>query len=88
MVAVTGLAGHAYGSWRNRRTHRMWLQDFLPKDIKNIRITTYGYNTRLTKNSLDMSRLEDHKRHLISQLEIVRYEDKVCQRLASASNLY
>ncbi|KAF8536460.1 hypothetical protein BDD12DRAFT_982712 [Trichophaea hybrida] len=76
VVAVTGLAGHAYGSWRNRQTHIMWLKDFLPNDIKNVRITTYGYNTRLSKNKLDIGQLEDHKRDFISELEIARHEDK------------
>lgn len=48
MVAVTGLSGHAYGSWRNRANGRMWLEDFLPKHFQtNIRILTYGYNSSL-----------------------------------------
>ncbi|KAI5848046.1 hypothetical protein BZA05DRAFT_118723 [Tricharina praecox] len=47
VVAVTGLAGHAYGSWKNRTKNRMWLHDFLPCEFNNIRIMTYGYDTTL-----------------------------------------
>lgn len=48
VVAVTGFSGHAYGSWKNRQSHRMWLKDFLPRDLpKNVRILTYGYNSSL-----------------------------------------
>ncbi|KAF8542620.1 hypothetical protein BDD12DRAFT_802693 [Trichophaea hybrida] len=52
IVAVTGLAGHAYGSWRNRKTHQMWLKDFLPHDIKNVRIMSYGYNSNLVGDTV------------------------------------
>lgn len=35
IIAVTGLAGHAFGSWRSRGSPRMWLRDLLPKDIED-----------------------------------------------------
>ncbi|KAF8537270.1 hypothetical protein BDD12DRAFT_911593 [Trichophaea hybrida] len=38
LIAVTGLAGHAFESWRNRETNQMWLKDLLPHDVQNIRI--------------------------------------------------
>jgi len=77
VVAVTGLAGHAYGSWRNSKTGRMWLEECLPRDISNVRIMTYGYNTKLVGAGLDGSRLIDHRRSFIEQLNIARSEDKV-----------
>ena len=52
IVAVTGLAGHAYGSWKVRNGNYMWLQDSLPDDLVklgSVRIMTYGYNTTLTE---------------------------------------
>ncbi|KAI5785784.1 hypothetical protein EDC01DRAFT_617990, partial [Geopyxis carbonaria] len=51
--------GHAYGSWRDRKTGNMWLHDFLHKDIKNVRIMTYGYDSRLDT-------IED-KKHTITE---------------------
>src|SRR5436305_13338257 len=37
IVAVTGLAGHAFGSWSSL-PRQMWLRDFLPQDIPDIAI--------------------------------------------------
>lgn len=48
VVAVTGLAGHAFGSWSIDH-QQMWIRDFLPRDIPNIRVMTYGYNSQLTE---------------------------------------
>ena len=70
VVAVTGLAGHAFESWRNRESNRMWLQDFLPDSIQGIRIMTYGYNTELIGTSA--GRLLDHRRDLIQQVQNAR----------------
>jgi hypothetical protein len=47
IIAITGLAGHAFGSWQNRETHAMWLYDFLPEHFKSARIMTYSYNSSL-----------------------------------------
>jgi hypothetical protein len=48
----------------------MWLQDFLPNDIKGIRIMTYGYNTELV--GTNTGRLLDHRRDLIQQIQSAR----------------
>ena len=46
IIAITGLDGHAYGSWRGKgNLGRMWLRDFLSKDLPNCRTMTYGYTT-------------------------------------------
>ncbi|KAF9875383.1 hypothetical protein CkaCkLH20_07203 [Colletotrichum karsti] len=44
VIAITGLAGHAYGSWAWSE-ERMWLRDDLKKDVANARILTYGYDS-------------------------------------------
>ncbi|KAF8536358.1 hypothetical protein BDD12DRAFT_290351 [Trichophaea hybrida] len=69
VVAVTGLAGHAFGSWRNRDTHNMWLKDFLPEDVKYVRIMTYGYDSSIVGGEKSDSRLVDYRRNFIQQLE-------------------
>lgn len=78
IFAVTGLAGHAFGSWRHRKTHTMWLQDLLPKeaDCKHVRILTYGYNTKLVGEDTD-DRFLDYRRDFIQQLETARGSDEV-----------
>ncbi|KAF8538735.1 Alpha/Beta hydrolase protein, partial [Trichophaea hybrida] len=68
VVAVTGLAGHPFGSWRSRLTNRMWLQDFLRKEIPNIRILTYGYNSQLVGPNSTEFRMLDHRRHFVQEL--------------------
>jgi len=68
VVAVTGPAGHAFGSWKSRETHRMWLKDFLPRDIKGIRIMSYGYNTGLLGYTVDGQFL-DYGGHFIHMLK-------------------
>ncbi|KAF8249223.1 hypothetical protein K440DRAFT_544459 [Wilcoxina mikolae CBS 423.85] len=73
VIAVTGLAGHAYGSLKNRETNRMWLMEFLPQDIKNVRIITYGYDTNLSRRSRPgTKRLVDHQLDCIGKLNTAR----------------
>jgi hypothetical protein len=52
VVAITGLDGHAYGSWRGGNLGRMWLRDFLSKDLPNCRVMIYGYNAKLSNPGL------------------------------------
>ena len=46
IIAVTGLAGHAFGSWAHS-PKEMWLRDDLPSALPNVRIITYGYPSSL-----------------------------------------
>jgi len=75
VVAVTGPGGHAFESWRNCESNRMWLQDFLPNNIKGIRIMMYGYNTELV--GTNTGRLLDHRRDLIQQIRSARISPEV-----------
>jgi len=77
VVAVTGLAGHAFGCWRSRDTYKMWLKDFLPADVNNVRIMTYGYDSSLIRGTKSGTRLIDHRRNFIQQLENSRSKAKV-----------
>ncbi|KAF8246653.1 hypothetical protein K440DRAFT_683829 [Wilcoxina mikolae CBS 423.85] len=45
----------------------MWLKDFLPHDIKNVRIMSYGYNSNLVGDTVD-DRFLDYRTHLIQML--------------------
>lgn len=54
IIAITGLDGHAYGSWRGKgELGRMWLRDFLSKDLPRCRTMTYGYNSKLLSQGID-----------------------------------
>ncbi|CAG8611735.1 16090_t:CDS:2, partial [Acaulospora colombiana] len=80
IVAVTGLAGHPYGSWKSRQSHRMWLQDFLPRDLRGARIMTFGYDSRIEVNK-GRSRMLDYARFFVDQLYIARSSKSVWVRV-------
>ncbi|KAK3941484.1 hypothetical protein QBC46DRAFT_430783 [Diplogelasinospora grovesii] len=47
IVAVPGLGSHAIGSWKWPGSNAVWLRDFLPRDVPDIRVLVYGYDTSL-----------------------------------------
>ncbi|KAI5789408.1 hypothetical protein FPQ18DRAFT_261729 [Pyronema domesticum] len=54
IVAVNGLNGHPWGSWRGRqKAGRMWLRDYLREDLPQLRTMTYGYNSNLQAHNVD-----------------------------------
>jgi len=55
----------------------MWLQDFLPKDFKNVRIMAYGYNSSIIGPERSETRMIDYRRNFIEQLETSRKLAKV-----------
>ena len=70
VIAITGLAGHAFGSWAASQ-HRMWLRDFLPSDFPNMRILLYGYNSQLA-HSLSRSIIADFTSNFVIKLRTMR----------------
>jgi hypothetical protein len=70
IVAVTGLAGHAFGSWSSS-PQQMWLRDFLPEDIPDVAIYTYGYDSRL-QHTLSRNIISDHARRFVDKLAYLR----------------
>ena len=45
IIAVTGLGGHALGSFRSSEGTSVWLRDFAPEDVPHARFITYGYDS-------------------------------------------
>ncbi len=56
-IALTGLGGHAFGSFKERDGAHMWLRDSLPKDVQSARVFTYGYDS-VIPNSRSFQDLE------------------------------
>ena len=87
VIAITGLGGHAFGSWRSRiSTERpidrlMWLRDLLPGKFPNARIMTYGYDSTLKESNANIT---DYRRGFIQCLENSRRQ---CPVSASPTNL-
>jgi hypothetical protein len=44
VVAVHGLGGDAIATWTHPKSKKFWLKDFLPRQIHDARIMTFGYN--------------------------------------------
>lgn len=76
IIAVTGLAAHAFGSWAHS-AQNMWLRDYLPRDATNARVLIYGYPSQLHGN-ISRSILSDHSTNLIHRLLTMRESAKVC----------
>ncbi|KAL6690734.1 hypothetical protein J3F84DRAFT_398202 [Trichoderma pleuroticola] len=57
VIAVSGLGGHAYGSFKDKNGNYMWLQDALPSDLINThsnrpmaRVMIYGHKSNVYKS--------------------------------------
>ena len=76
IVAVHGLNGHREETWTVN--HVNWLRDFLPSDIPNARILSWGYdaNTHST-STISAQYLYDHAKTLVSDLCLKRRLTKV-----------
>ncbi|TDZ14739.1 Protein SERAC1 [Colletotrichum orbiculare MAFF 240422] len=79
VVAVPGLASHAVGSWKAPGDSDVWLRDWLPEDIPNIRVILYGYDTKLLKND-SASSIEDLGRRLLESLGTFRKSTNTQER--------
>ncbi|KJZ70126.1 hypothetical protein HIM_10496 [Hirsutella minnesotensis 3608] len=65
VIAISGLGGHAFGSFKDRGGEHMWLRDALPYDLRSedtdrpmARLMTFGYDSAVAE-SQSMQNLED-----------------------------
>ncbi|KAF2008357.1 hypothetical protein BU24DRAFT_429452 [Aaosphaeria arxii CBS 175.79] len=79
VIAITGLDGHAYGSWRGKgNLGRMWLRDFLSKDLPCCRTMIYGYNSKLLSRGTNT--IKDYGRELLEEIRKIRHTEQLWQR--------
>lgn len=76
IIAVTGLAGHAFGSWKERNGEFMWLRDALPSALPTARIMTYGYGSKLQGSTSDAS-FRSYAVSLLAQVASARKRPEV-----------
>ncbi|KAK2681977.1 Alpha/beta hydrolase fold-1 [Fusarium oxysporum f. sp. vasinfectum] len=79
IIAVPGLGSHALGSWKSPNSDDVWLRDFLSKDVPNIRVLLYGYDTTLP-GSLSKQSIEDLGGALLEQIIAYRAGDGTSHR--------
>jgi hypothetical protein len=77
IVAVHGLGGHRYTTWKSGNT--MWLQDLLPSKLPRARIMTFGYNADVVNNFSTFG-IRDHARKLLSLLRNKRDTEDTSDR--------
>ncbi|KAL7271292.1 hypothetical protein RUND412_005959 [Rhizina undulata] len=78
IVAITGLGGYAYGSWRGKHTKKMWLLDFLAEDLPNCRTIIYGYNSNL--KSRGVHTIQDYKIEFLNEITEIRKSEEEIKR--------
>lgn len=75
IIAVTGLSGHALGSWMSPGDNTLWLRDFLPNTIPQARILSYGYDTVLIENR-NKSSIPDLAKSFLGAIHAARLDAK------------
>ncbi|PGH36217.1 hypothetical protein GX50_00901 [[Emmonsia] crescens] len=79
IIAITGLDGHAYGSWKGKgNLGRMWLRHFLSQDLPHCRTMIYGYDSRLTSHGINT--IMDYGREFLEEIKQVRNTPESTQR--------
>jgi len=74
LVAVHGLDGDAKQTWTHHKTNALWLQDFLPQDVQNIRVMSFGYNASAAFGNTTAT-IIDHAKDLLTCLVDKREEE-------------
>ncbi|KAK0644435.1 hypothetical protein B0T16DRAFT_460495 [Cercophora newfieldiana] len=70
-IAVSGLASHPFGSWKQRGASSfMWLRDRLPKEMPTVRSIIYGYDTALV-GSESVKSIDDIAIAFISKMKSI-----------------
>lgn len=75
-MAVTGLGGHAFGSWKAKKADYMWLCDSLPEDVSGLRVMTYGFSSGLV-GSTSFAGIGTYAQELLEELKGARDHDAV-----------
>ncbi|KAI9150018.1 Trans-aconitate decarboxylase 1 [Paramyrothecium foliicola] len=71
IVAISGLGGHAYGSFKEKSGKHMWLSNSLPGDVPFARIAVYGYASGLA-NSTSFQNLGDLGKSFAVSIQILK----------------
>ena len=79
IVAVHGLNGDPKDTWTSHQPNAFWLKDFLPLDVPNARVMTFGYNADAAFGKTT-AEIVDHAKGLLSSLVDRREEIDVRYR--------
>ena len=76
-LAISGLGGHAFGSFKEKGGSHMWLCDDLPNDLATTRIIIYGYESQV-HGSQSCQDLEAFATTLRVSLQRLGHATEVC----------
>ncbi|KAJ9607048.1 hypothetical protein H2200_008120 [Cladophialophora chaetospira] len=79
IVAVHGLGGDAFATWTHPKSKKFWLRDFLPQQIADARIMTFGYNAHAAFGQ-STAEILDHAKSLLTSLVDKREEPEKIRR--------
>ena len=76
LVFVHGLGGHLYKTWSKNDV--FWPRDLLSKDLRNVRVMTFGYESHAVKffEKVSQNKIRDHARTLLEDLRYRRKEEE------------
>ncbi|KAH8600715.1 hypothetical protein B0O99DRAFT_287380 [Bisporella sp. PMI_857] len=69
LLAIHGINGHPYHTWTHPNGAK-WLEDYLPEDMPNARIMTFGYNSQIFTSSKGF--VTDFAEQLLQHLMSIR----------------
>ena len=75
-MAVHGLGGDAFTTWTHPKSKAFWLKDFLPQQIPDARIMTFGYNAAAAFGQ-STAEIIDHAKSLLASLVDMRVMSEV-----------
>ncbi|KAM0227318.1 hypothetical protein ACHAP5_012201 [Fusarium lateritium] len=75
IVAIHGLGGHPFKTWREKEGRHLWLRDSLPTHIPQSRIMSFGYDSTVLFGK-SRSQIYDYAVDLANRLEIFRQNSK------------
>ena len=76
IVAVHGLCGDPFGTWTEKTSGKLWLRDFLPSQVPNTRIMSYGYDSAVAFSKSEV-KLGDVTADLLNRLNDERGTSEV-----------
>ncbi|KAM5521100.1 ankyrin repeat protein [Fusarium oxysporum f. sp. phaseoli] len=78
IIAVHGLNGDAFSTWRHQPDGTLWLRDLLPKSLPGCRVYTYGYPSKIFSQS--SARVQEYARNLLISLRDIREDSTIGKR--------
>jgi hypothetical protein len=75
VIAIHGLNGHGFKTFTHAN-EKIWLRDFLPKDLPGARVYSYSYDSAVMF-SRNTDTIRDYGRRLLENIRLIRSTKEV-----------